>query len=278
VAVLGVGLLGASFARALRKHSLAEHVSGTGRREENLRRARDLGYIDSYSLSPEEACQDADLVVLAAPVESFTALARKIAPALKKGALLIDVGSVKGRLVRELEGLMPEGVSFVGCHPIAGSERSGIDASSAELFEGAFCVVTPTERTPGEAIEDVVRLWRTLGAQVEVLDPEVHDRVYAVLSHFPHAAAYALAAGAGRLREEHWKFAGQGFLDATRIALSSPELWSNICLLNRENLLACMEAFRSDMDDIRGCLDRSDLEGLKRIFERGQDVRQGLGD
>jgi prephenate dehydrogenase len=277
VTVLGVGLIGGSFARALRKNSLAGHIEGFGRNEERLRAAVERGIIDSYDLDPAAACEGADLVLFATPVETFTGLARIIGSSLKDGALVIDAGSVKGELVREMESLMPTGVRFVGCHPIAGGEGSGADASRAELFEGALCIMTRTEKTDQHAADDAASVWSSLGARVEYLSPEEHDRAYGLVSHLPHLISYALMNAAGDVNADFLRFAGPGFLDTTRIALSPPALWSHICMLNRENLVDFLEGFSENVNKLSRCLKEGDTEALARAFGRAQGLRESIG-
>jgi len=276
-AVLGVGLIGASLAGAMKGRSLTGHVTGFGRRRENLERAVEKGFIDSFEMDPGAACRDADLVVFATPVETFSSLAGRVSAFLKKGAVVIDVGSVKG-LVRELEGLMPGGVSFVGCHPIAGSERSGVGAAEPGLFEGALCIITKTERTDAPVAGRVKALWEAVGSRVEFLGPEEHDRLYGLVSHFIHLAAYALVNAAGDVDSSCMRFAGPGFRDTTRIALSDPALWSNICAMNRDNMLTYIEVFRENLGLMEGLLRAGDREGLEKAFRRARQLREGIGD
>jgi prephenate dehydrogenase len=277
VTILGVGLIGGSFARAVRKNSLAAHIAGFGRNQEKLKAAVEQGIIDSYDVDPSGACEGADLVLFATPVESFSGLARDITSSLKKGALVIDAGSVKGKLVREMESLMPQGVHFVGCHPIAGGEASGADASRAELFEGALCIITKTEKTSPRAADDAASVWSSLGALVEYLSPEEHDRAYGLVSHLPHLIAYAVMNAAGDVNADLLRFAGPGFLDTTRIALSSPSLWSHICMFNRENLVEFLEGFSENVKKLGHCLKEGDAEALARAFGRAQRLRQSIG-
>lgn len=276
-AILGVGLIGASIAGALKQRKLTGHVAGFGRKEENLRKAKKLGFIDSYSLDPARVCDGADLVVFATPVETFAQLARTVSGSLKHGALVIDVGSVKN-IVYDMEGLMPPGTDFVGCHPIAGSERSGVEASSPELFEGALCIITRTPGTAVEGVEKAAGLWRAMGSEVEFLGPEEHDIIYGLVSHLPHLAAYAIVNTAGEADDGCLRFAGPGFMDTTRIALGSPELWSNICLLNRDNLLRFIEMFKGNLDSLSLCLKGGDREGLQRAFQKARRLRESIGD
>lgn len=278
VTILGVGLVGASYALALRESGLCETISGYGRNEDNLRRAKALGIIDDYSLKATSACEDSDLIVLAAPVGIFERLAGEIRDSARKGSVVTDVGSVKGRLVYRLESLMPEGVSYIGSHPIAGSDKSGIDDARADLFRGARCIVTPTGNSDKNAKDTIVSLWEKLGSRVEVMDPYEHDRIYAAVSHFPHIIAYALVNTVNDFREGCIEYAGQGFKDSTRIALSSPELWEDISIFNKDNLLRLTEILRKNLNRIEGLLVSEDAEGIKAEFSKARESRMKLND
>lgn len=271
-AILGVGLIGASLSMAIKKQGLSGHVAGYGRTEANLKKAEELSIIDSYELDPLMACEGADLIVFATPVGLFSDIAGKIKHSVKKDALVIDVGSVKGGLVYEMERIF--GGRFVGCHPIAGGERSGIEYASAELFRGAKCIITKTENTPSSAINRATGIWEALGSSVDFMSPEEHDRVYALVSHLPHIIAYAIMNTVAD--GEYLKFSGRGFRDMTRIASSSPELWRDICLLNRDNLLLFMEKFSQNMEKLRLYLKNGDVKALDEAFGRAGALRRGL--
>ena len=275
--ILGVGLIGASFALALKKHRLCSEISGYGRSEQNLRKAKDKKIIDSFELDPAKACDGADLVVFATPVGSFSGIAEKISSALKRNAIVTDVGSVKGKLVRDMEKLMPRDVFFVGGHPIAGSDRSGIDTAAAEIFGGAKCIITPTQNTDKGALEKVTVLWKTFGSVIRLLDPDEHDRIYAAVSHLPHLIAYEIVNTISDMNESYLAFSGQGFMDTTRIASSQPELWRDICILNKDNLLESIEIFRNNLDRVSQYLRAYDSESLERDFKRARTLREGIG-
>ncbi len=277
IAILGVGLIGASFARAARKQGLCRHIAGYGRNTENLRRALDMGIIDSFEADPAAACDAADLVLLSSPVGSFIDLAGKIAPGLKKGAVVTDAGSVKGNLVSGIEDLMPSGAHYIGAHPIAGSDRSGIDASHDELFRNALCIITPTIRSDKASLDTVIALWEKIGCRVERMDPFRHDRVFAAVSHMPHVVAFALVNVLHDLDEGFMEYAGQGFRDTTRIAASSPEIWRDISISNRDNLLEMMRAVRREFEIIIRHLETGDAAALEEAFRKAQKLRQEIG-
>jgi len=277
VTILGVGLIGASFALALKKHGLCRAITGYGRSEQNLRKAKEKNIIDSFDMDPAKACDDAGLVVFATPVGSFSDIAEKIGNALKRNAIVTDVGSVKGKLVRDMEKLMPRDVFFVGGHPIAGSDRSGIDTAAAEIFKGAKCIITPTQNTDQSALERVTALWKTFGSVIRLLDPDEHDRIYAAVSHLPHLIAYEIVNTVSDMNESYLAFSGQGFMDTTRIASSQPELWRDICILNKDNLLESIEIFRNNLDRVSQYLRAYDSESLERDFKRARTLREGIG-
>jgi prephenate dehydrogenase len=277
VTILGVGLIGASFALAMKKYAFCNHLIGHGRRIENLKKAKEIGIIDSFELDLAKACADSDFILFATPVGTFMDIAKKICLVLKNGVLLTDVGSVKGRLVHDMEALMPKGASFIGAHPIAGSSRSGIDTAAAEIFMGAKCIITPTEKTSKSTLEKLIHIWKTFGCNVELVNPDEHDRIYAMVSHLPHLVAYAIVNAVSDVDGSYLKFSGQGFLDTTRIASSSPELWRDICILNKDNLLRSVEIFKNNLERLSQYLRVSDFESLEREFEKARTLREGIG-
>jgi len=277
IAILGVGLLGASFALALKKNGLCGSITGYGRNRENLLKAKERNIIDSFEQDPAAASRDADLIMLSTPVGSFLDLTKLIAPALKKGAVLTDVGSVKGRLVREIERIIPEHVNYIGGHPIAGSDRSGIDAANPGLFRNAKCIITPTEHSNADALEKIEGLWKALGSDILILNPEEHDRIYASVSHLPHLVAYAMVNTVADMDRSYLDFSGKGFMDATRIASSSEELWNDICLLNRDNLVEVIAVFQKNLDMLTRYLRAGDADSLKHAFRKARTLRETLG-
>jgi len=277
VAILGVGFIGASLALAMKRHSLCGEISGFGRRETNLIRARERGIIDSVSLDLIEAISDADLIVFAMPVGTFLEKAAIMKGALKEGAVVTDVGSTKGLFVYEMEELLSPNAFFIGAHPIAGSEKSGIDTADACLFSGNRCIITPTERSSKDALDMIVTLWKTLGARIETMTPEEHDNIFGAVSHLPHIIAYEIMNTVGNINGTYLRYAGQGFRDFTRIALSSPELWRDICIANRINLLSDLDIFIARLERVKGYLLSSDAQSLDEEFGRARSLRDGLG-
>jgi len=277
VTILGVGLIGASFALAMKKQGLCGHITGFGRTEERLVRAKELGIIDSFSLDPSIACCESDLVLFSMPVGLIPSVAQRIKESLKKGALVSDAGSIKGGIVHAIENVLADRASYVGAHPIAGSEQSGIDAASADLFEKRRCVVTPTDKTERAALSTVTGLWRLLGAEVVMMTPEEHDRVFGAVSHLPHIIAYEVMSCVNELDHSYLAYAGQGFLDSTRIAASSPEVWRDICMGNRENLMKFLDTFVGRLEKVKGYLVSSDAESLLKEFNQAKMLRDDCG-
>lgn len=276
VTIIGVGLIGASFALALREKDLCKDITGYGRREENLKRAKERGIIDYYSLDPGEASLESDLIVLSIPVGVFRDIIDKIKEVLKDGSLITDVGSVKGSLVYEIEGSIPKGSFYIGSHPIAGGDRSGIDESRADLFKNALCIITPTENSDTGALRKIALLWEKVGSKVRFMDPYKHDEIYGAVSHLPHVIAYTLVNTIGDIDSEFIEYAGQGFKDTTRIALSSPEMWRDIVLYNRENLLKFLDIFKGEIRKIEEFIKNNDSEAIKDIFQKARDLRERI--
>jgi prephenate dehydrogenase len=277
ITVLGVGLIGASFALAVKKKRLCLHVCGFGRSRENLEKAKAGGIIDSFEIDPAAACRDADLVLFSTPVGSFLDIARRSSSAFKKGSIVTDAGSVKGNLVLEMEKVVPEGVHFIGAHPIAGSDRSGIASADERLFLDAKCIITPTAHSDEAALKRVTDLWTLLGAKVITMETGQHDRIYAAVSHLPHVIAYSLVAAVADIDASFLHYSGQGFRDMTRIAASSQELWRDICMLNRENLLDMIAAFQQHLDSLSRYLRTSDAGSLEKEFGKARTLRESLG-
>lgn len=277
IAILGVGLLGASFSLSAKKEGLCCQITGFGRSRENLERAKSMGIIDVVATDPASACSDADLVLLAAPAGSFVELVKQACPAFKKGAIVTDVGSVKGNLVNELERLMPSGVHFIGSHPIAGSDRSGIGSAHNDLFRDTLCIVTPTERSDPSALKSVMDFWSSLGSTVMSMSPAQHDRVYAAVSHLPHLISYAMVNTVSDIDKSYLSYCGQGFRDMTRIAASSPDIWTDISLLNRQNLIEMIDLFRENVSRMEEQLKTADADGLRQEFIRARTARESIG-
>ncbi|MEK6713448.1 MAG: prephenate dehydrogenase/arogenate dehydrogenase family protein [Nitrospirota bacterium] len=276
--IIGVGLIGGSLALLCREKGIVSEVIGVGRSEKNLQDAIALKAIDSYTFKAEDAVKGADIIVLAAPVRSLVRLAREIAPHLKAGAIVTDVGSVKGPLT-EIEDILPQGTYFVAGHPIAGKEKSGVTAAFSQLFQNSKCILTPTANTNRDAVNTVQSMWEAAGAKVLLMDPEAHDRIFAAVSHLPHVIAYALVNTLLELENESdgiISYSAGGFRDFTRIAASHPEMWRDICLMNKHNILEMLERYERSIAKIKLLIQSDDADGLYNEFERARQVREKL--
>ncbi len=282
VAILGVGLIGSSMAHAMRRGGLAGHIAGYARRAETLERARAVGFADSLHGDASACVKDAELVVLATPVGTFASLAEEIAPFLKQGAILTDVGSVKGAVIRDVGPFVPEGVHFIPAHPIAGTEQSGPEAGFPELFDGRWCILTPPPGANSEAVEKLKSFWQALGSQVEVMEARRHDLVLAITSHVPHLIAYNIVGTADDLEtvteNEVIKFSAGGFRDFTRIAASDPTMWRDVFLNNRDAVLEILGRFEEDLSILKRAIRWSDGEALFKFFTRTRAIRRGIID
>jgi prephenate dehydrogenase len=274
IAIIGVGLIGGSLALSLKNKGYKGTITGIGRTEENLIRAQALGMLDNYSTSHVEGVKGADLIVLASSVGHFKKIVTDIRENINKRTIVTDVGSVKTGIIKELEPLMPEGVRFVGGHPIAGKECSGIDGATAELFHSAKCILTPSVNTDRDALDKVIDLWKRIGAETVVMSPEEHDLIFASVSHMPHVVAYGLVNSLLDIDKNVLMHGGTGLKDMTRIALSSPELWRDICSYNREDILKALRTFSSSLSRMIELFEQSDWPGLEEKFKRAKEARQ----
>jgi len=277
--VIGVGLIGGSLVRALREKGAVGEVIGVGRGEANLKRGVELGVLDSYTTDPTEGVKGADLVFLSTPVCSIPALVERIAPHLAPGCVVTDGGSVKESIVTACEPLMPEGTHFIGGHPIAGTEHSGVEASFATLYQGKRCIITPTGNSNGEALAKVVKIWELAGSSVTLMDPVRHDRVVAAISHLPHMVAYSLVnavEGYEKTAGDLLCFSAGGFRDFTRIASSDPAMWRDIALTNRDAVLEMMDFFATTLGELRTLVAAGDGAGLEQFFLNSKLARDAI--
>jgi len=274
-----VGLIGASLALAARERGLVEEIVGYGRSEKNLRFARDKKMIDSYFSQPWEIPEDTDLLVLGTPVQATVPLMEDFMGRLRTGCIISDVGSVKAEIVRGMEKLLPPTLPFVGAHPIAGGEQWGAEPARADLFIGQRCILTPTKKTDPAALEKVSTLWKKVGAKVEELDADTHDKILGLVSHLPHVLVYGLVNFMNRARvnsTEVIEYCGGGFKDFTRIASSRPELWRDICLLNREAVSGGLADYIKELEKLKRLVDEGKGPELEREFALANEARRRL--
>jgi prephenate dehydrogenase len=274
--VVGVGLIGGSFALALKRSGVVERVVGLGRSRANLERALALGVIDEIASDAASACAGAECVLLAVPVAQTAAVLHQLAPHLPAGCVVTDGGSTKQDVVAAAQAELGARLSqFVPAHPIAGAELSGVEAASASLYDGKLVVITPLAQTAPAAVRGVEQAWAACGARIVQLSPQRHDEIFAAVSHLPHALAFALVEmiAARPEAQQLFSFAGAGFRDFTRIASSSPEMWRDICIANRPALLREIEAFQAALSGLAQQLRAGDAQGVVQVFERARGAR-----
>jgi cyclohexadieny/prephenate dehydrogenase len=280
VALIGIGLIGSSLARVLRRDSPATTIVACARRAETLATVRRLDLADETTDDPARAAEGADLVVVATPLSAYAEIGRQIAPVLRRGAILTDVGSVKEAVIRDLQPSVPEGVHFVPGHPVAGTEHSGPEAGFAELFRGRWCILTPPPETAPEAVTAVTQMWDQAGMRVVTMSADHHDRVLAVTSHLPHLIAYTIVGTAtdleDSLKSEVIEFSASGFRDFTRIAASDPVMWRDIFLNNREAVLEILQRFTEDLTALQRAIRWGEGDKLQDLFTRTRAIRRSI--
>ncbi|WP_188131460.1 prephenate/arogenate dehydrogenase family protein [Mesorhizobium sp. NFR06] len=280
IALVGIGLIGSSLARVIRREGLARHIAIATRSASTLKRAEELGLGDSYSTDASEAVRGADLVIVSVPVGSSGEVAAEIAPALKKGAILTDVGSTKASVIAQVEPHVPDGVHFIPGHPLAGTEKSGPDAGFAELFENRWCIFTPLPGTDPVALEKLSEFWRRCGSNIDTMDPQHHDMTLAIVSHLPHIIAYNIVGTADDLeavtKSEVIKYSASGFRDFTRLAASDPTMWRDVCLHNKDAILEMLARFSEDLASLQRAIRWGDGEKLFDLFTRTRAIRRSI--
>jgi prephenate dehydrogenase len=277
--IIGVGLIGASLALALKQHGYVQRVTGCGRNEENLKKGIELGVLDDYSLSIAEAVKDADVVVIAVPLGAMKSVFEQMRGALSGHTVVTDVGSAKATVVEDARvTLGAQFANFVPGHPIAGSENSGVEAGVAELYQQRKIILTPVAQTDMTALEIVRQMWLQTGADVESMDVEHHDRVLAATSHLPHMLAFSLVSHLSKMsdQDEIFNYAAGGFRDFTRIASSDPVMWRDICLANGDALLELIDGFKKQLDEIAHAIEHKDPDALFELFRDSKHTRDQL--
>lgn len=275
ITIVGVGLIGGSFALALREAGHDAHIMGVGRNQQSLQRAVERGIIDNWTCSVSEAVAESDLVLLATPVGAIDPVLQQIAPALKPDTIVTDAGSVKQSVIDSARTHMQHFENFVPAHPIAGTEHSGVEAGFASLYRGKRLILTPVAETSPESVNTVAGLWQATGAVIEHLDPVHHDAVFAATSHLPHMLAFSLVETLYRMDKESplLQHTGGGFADYTRIASSDPVMWRDVCLYNREALLASLAKFTDGLSTLVTAIEEKDGESLERLFTTAKETR-----
>ncbi len=280
ISLIGMGLIASSMAHGIHRHGIARSLVGYTRSQQTREVACELGLVDHMCNSLEEVVEDADLVVLCTPVRTFGQIARIIAPHLKPGATLSDVGSVKSYVVKSVAPHVPANVHFVPGHPLAGTEHSGPRAGFAELFVNRWCLITPLANSPKEPVERLAEFWRILGAQVDYMEPTHHDLVLAVTSHVPHLIAYSMVGTADHLhrvsKTEVIQYSAAGFRDFTRIAASNPTMWHDVFLSNKEATLDILGRFTEELFSLQRAIRTGQGDQLLEYFQRTRSIRKGI--
>ena len=280
IAIIGLGLIGSSIAHAARRAKLAKQISGHDASPDVLDRAGKIGFCDTLHADIGDCVEDAQLVILCTPVGAYKAVAEQIAPSLAKGAILSDVGSVKGAVIRDVSPFVPQDVHFIPAHPIAGTEFSGPEAGFASLFDGRWTILTPGPRSDKQAVETLKAFWQGLGSQVDVMDSSHHDLVLAITSHLPHLIAYNIVGTAHDLEKvtegEVIKYSASGFRDFTRIAASDPTMWRDVFLNNRDAVLDVLGRFNEDLAQLQRAVRNGDGQFLFDFFTRNRAIRKAI--
>jgi cyclohexadieny/prephenate dehydrogenase len=280
VAFIGIGLIGSSLARRIRRDGLAREIVACARRPETRAKVEQLKLADRVTADAAEAVKGADLVVIATPLSAYEEIGKRIAPALKSGAIVTDVGSVKNSAIRDLMPSLPSTVQFIAGHPVAGTEHSGPESGFAELFEGRWCILTPTNGADPVALAKLTQLWEATGSKVVTMDPEHHDKVLAIVSHLPHLIAYTIVDTATNLetdlQSEVIQFSASGFRDFTRIAASDPVMWRDVFLANREAVLEMLQRFTEDLTALQRAIRRGEGDKLQELFTRTRAIRRAI--
>ncbi len=280
IAVLGLGLIGSSLCHGIHEQGLAKTVVGHAKSAETRKVAVELGLVSQACATAAEAASGADLIILCAPIGACGQLAQDIAPALKAGAIVTDVGSVKGAIMRDCGPHIPKGVHFIPGHPIAGTEQSGPRSGFAKLFDGRWCILTPPENADAKAVGQLTQFWQALGSHVDVMTTEHHDLVLAITSHLPHLIAYNTVATAADLetvtQSEVIKYSASGFRDFTRIAASDPTMWRDIFLNNKDAVLEMLGRFSEELAVLQRAVRWGDGETLFNLFTRAREARRGI--
>lgn len=279
ICILGMGFIGGSIGMTVRKKKLASHVFGISRKKETIRKALEKGAIDSGTTKLREGAADCDLLIIAVPVSIIPGMVKKAIPFLKRGSIITDVGSTKKKIVEEIDKLVPGNIGFVGSHPLAGSEKSGIDAATDSLFTKRTCIITPGHKSSEAIINKVKRFWESLTMQVLIMKPEEHDFILALTSHLPHLTAAALVNMTEDFRQEDSRIisaVASGFLDTTRIAGSSPALWHDICMSNRKAIVSTLKTYRELLRKIETAIKNGESRTLIKFLEKARNLRDEL--
>lgn len=282
VAIIGIGLIGSSLARAMQANSIASYITCGDKSQDYCDKAMELGIVNEAYTDLGKAVNNADLIILCVPVGAMKSVAEEISADLKKGAIITDVGSVKEAVINDVQSRIPADVHLVPAHPIAGAEKSGPEAGIANLFHNRWCIVTPSLNTEIKAVEKVTEFWERCGSMIEIMDPKHHDMVLGITSHLPHLIAYTIVGTAADLendtKAEVIKYSASGFRDFTRIAASDPTMWRDVFLNNKESVLDILQRFTEDLTELQKAIRQGDGETLYNKFFATRNIRQQIID
>jgi cyclohexadieny/prephenate dehydrogenase len=280
IALIGIGLIGSSLAHDIKRLGLVKEVVIASRSADTLKRAEELQLGDRYTTSSAEAVKDADLVIVSVPVGASGSVAKEISGSLKPGAIVTDVGSTKASVIAQMQPHMPDHVHFIPGHPLAGTEKSGPDAGFPGLFEGRWCIFTPLADTDEAALAALSRFWEALGSKIDVMDPEHHDKVLAIVSHLPHLIAFNIVGTADDLgtvtQSEVIKYSASGFRDFTRLAASDPTMWRDVCLHNKDAILEMLARFSEDLAYLQRAIRWGEGDKIFDLFTRTRAIRRSI--
>lgn len=273
VTIVGVGMMGGSLGLALKKHKIAREVIGLSNRQSSLMSAMKAKVIDTAETDIAKAVKNADLIILAAPVDAIIHLLSAINPHLKRGCIITDLGSAKSAIVDEANRVLSNPGNFVGSHPIVGSEKKGVEGAQDDLFEGAKCIMTPSSTTNNAVADKVKKMWAKIGATVKDMTPSEHDKILAQISHLPHIAAFSMM---NAISDEYLELASNGLKDTTRVAGSSSQMWNDICMSNAKNVINVLDAFVAELAKVRLAIVNRDKIRLTECFEKAKEKREKL--
>ena len=278
VTLIGIGLIGSSIARVIKRDKIARHLVAVAKSKKTIDTVLKLGIADSVTLDSSEAVKDADMVMLCSPLGTYKKIMREIGPNLKRGCILTDVGSVKGCVFEDIEIEKLLGVNLVPAHPVAGTEYSGPEAGFVELFEGRWCVITPDKTASKESIKKICKLWEAAGSNVEIMDPNHHDQIMAMTSHLPHLISYTIVGTATDLEKslvsEVVKYSAGGFRDFTRVAASDPTMWGDIMIKNKEAVLEILQRFNEDLTALQRAIRWDEYDLIHDFFSKTRKIRK----
>ena len=278
VTLIGIGLIGSSIARVIKRDKIARHLVAVAKSKKTIDTVLKLGIADSVTLDSSEAVKDADMVMLCSPLGTYKKIVREIGPNLKRGCILTDVGSVKGCVFEDIETEKLLEVNLVPAHPVAGTEYSGPEAGFVELFEGRWCVITPDKTASKESIEKICKLWEAAGSNVEIMDPNHHDQIMAMTSHLPHLISYTIVGTATDLEKslvsEVVKYSAGGFRDFTRVAASDPTMWGDIMRKNKEAVLEILQRFNEDLTALQRAIRWDEYDLIHDFFSKTRKIRK----